>query len=188
MDLFQQLGQLIEGIDRVLVALGIRRIGMGFDEQAIAASSDGSARQSRDELALSSRGIAQSSGELHGMGRVKAHRKAKALHNGNRPHIGDEIVVPKRGAAICQNDFFIPGGEDFLDGIFHVPRRHELPFLYIDHSAGPCSSKKQIGLSAEKGGDLQDVAYLTCSRCLFGGVDVGEHRNAKLFFDPAEDL
>ncbi len=71
--------------------------------------------------------------------------------------------------------------------MLHVPGREKLPLLDIDRAAGARRGDEQIGLAAEKGGDLQDVDSLRGHRALRAFVDVGQHGQARGLADFGED-
>ena len=71
--------------------------------------------------------------------------------------------------------------------MLHVPWREELPLLDVDRAAGARRGDEQIGLAAEKGGDLQHVDRLRGDRALRGLMHVGEHRKAKRLANFRED-
>jgi hypothetical protein len=48
-------------------------------------------------------------------------------------------------------------GAHFVGDVHRVPRRKELAFLHIDRAAGFRSGFKQVGLTAQKRGDLQQI-------------------------------
>ena len=53
------------------------------------------------------------------------------------------------------------------------------PFLMFTGLAGPCGRDQQIGLTAQKRRNLQDVDHLGGDRRVRRLVDVGEHRQAR---------
>ena len=58
----------------------------------------------------------------------------------------------------------------------HVPGREELALLDIDRAPGLRGGDQQVGLAAEKGGNLEHVHRLGDRRALVLAVHVGEHR------------
>ena len=67
----------------------------------------------------------------------------------------------------------IAGGADLVHHRLHIPGGQELALLDIDHLAGLGRGHQQVGLAAEKGGNLQDVQDLGGGRHLGDLVDVG---------------
>ena len=86
---------------------------MRFDEKAVRARRQRGAGQHRRKFALAGRFVAAAAGQLHGMRRVKNHREPEALHDWNRAHVGHEIVVAERRAALGEQDFFAPARRAF---------------------------------------------------------------------------
>ena len=71
--------------------------------------------------------------------------------------------------------------------MLHVPRREELTLLDVDRAARMRRGDKQIGLAAEKSGNLQHVDRLRGDRALRGLVHVGEHGKAERLANFRED-
>jgi hypothetical protein len=65
------------------------------------------------------------------------------------------------------------------DHVFHVARREELAFLYIDRLAGGRHRVDEIGLPAQEGRCLQHVNHAGHARRLVGGMHIGQHRHAE---------
>ena len=78
-------------------------------------------------------------------------------------------------------------GAHFVGDVHRVPRRKELTFLHIDRAAGLCGGFEQVGLTAQKRGDLQQVDKLRGDFGLLGGVDVGRDRHAELLANFSKD-
>ncbi len=161
---------------------------MGFDEEGVGAGGDGGFGEGGDEFALAAGGGAESAGEHGGMGGIKTDGEAKLLHDGNGAHVADEIVVAKRGAALSEDDARGAAGGEFFDDVFHVPRREELPFFDVDGGGRLRGGGEEIGLAAEKGGDLDDVANSANKGSFFGRVDVGDDGEIEFPLDALEDF
>ncbi len=101
---------------------------------------------------------------------------------GNERHIDDEILVAEAGAAFGENNFLIAGRGDFFGSVADVPGREELAFFEIDDAAGFAGGFEQIGLAAEEGRDLKDVADFGGARDLRDVMNIGEHGDADGFF------
>jgi hypothetical protein len=69
----------------------------------------------------------------------------------------------------------------------HIPWRQELPLLDIDRLAGARGGNEKIGLTAEKGGDLQDVHHLCGRGALVGLMHVGDDGKAERLLNLGED-
>ena len=61
----------------------------------------------------------------------------------------------------------------FADHVNHVVGREELALLHVDHLAGGGGGEQQVSLTAQVGGDLQNVANLGHGGALAGIVNVG---------------
>ena len=62
--------------------------------------------------------------------------------------------------------------------MFCVPRGEKLPLLDVDSSSGLRCGDEQIGLSAQEGGDLEDVYDLCNWAAVLGEVDGRHDRDA----------
>jgi len=97
---------------------------------------------------------------------VKNDREAGTLHQRNRTHVSDEIVVAERRAAFRKQDF----SRTRAPGFFRPPAPFRLKIgmalLQIDDPSGYGGSFNQIRLPAEKRRNLQDVHDLpTTAAC-----------------------
>ena len=81
----------------------------------------------------------------------------------------------------------LPVEANFLDAVVHVLGRDELAFLHVDGAAGFAGGDEQVGLTAEEGGNLEDVAGLGDGCAVRGLVDIGEDGKVRLFGDAAQD-
>ena len=108
---------------------------------------------------------------------VEHHRKTQRLHDRKRTHVNHKVMVAERGSPLYQD---YPAGAAFLDLAgdgSHVFRGHELPFFDEHRLPGTAAGERQVGLTAEKRGNLQDINNRPGSFRFFGGVYIGEHRN-----------
>ena len=62
------------------------------------------------------------------------------------------------------------------------------PLLDVDRCAGFAGGQQQVGLAAQEGGDLEDVAGLGRGRAVVGRVHIGQHRAADARADLGEDI
>src|SRR3989441_10553042 len=74
----------------------------------------------------------------------------------------------------------------FVDGIFHLPGRQELPLLDVDRLSAPPRRQEQVGLAAEERRYLEYVKDLGRRFRLGGLVDVGQYRDSDLRPDRVE--
>ena len=112
------------------------------------------------------------------MRRVHHDRVSGLRHLRQAAHVGDQRVVPKRGAAFCEQDALVAGGFNLGDDIGHVPRGQKLAFLHIDDLARIACGQQHIGLAAQEGGDLQDVHCFGGDGTLGFGVNIRQNRHA----------
>ena len=80
-----------------------------------------------------------------------------------------------------------PKARSFAGDVDGVPRREELAFLDVHRAAGLGGGFEQVGLAAEKGGDLQQIDVFGGDVRLLGGVDVGGDGHAEFLGDFTED-
>ena len=166
---------------------------MGFHEQARDARRDCGAREHRHKFALPARARPLPARQLHAVGRVEHHRAAGFAHDRQAAHVGDQIVVAERGAALAHHDrLFVDAGRlgraaRLVDDIDHVVRRHELRFLDVDRLARGSDGVDEVGLAGEEGGRLEHVDDLGDRRDLRDVVDVGQDRHAERVADFLED-
>ncbi len=110
------------------------------------------------------------------------------MHDGDGAHVADEIVVAKGSSSVGEDDFFLAAGKELVDDVFHLEGREKLPFFHIDGGRALPSCNNEVGLAAEKGGDLDDVADGAGDGGFFGGVDVGEDGEVEFALDAGEDF
>src|ERR1700757_1369155 len=99
------------------------------------------------------------------MGCVENHRSEFA-HDGERPHVDDQVVVSETRSALSQKYLCVASVTALFHRVTHIPRRIELPFLNVHRASAQGGGNDEIGLAAEKGGNLQngrdlgDFAYM----------------------------
>ena len=95
------------------------------------------------------------------MGRVEHHRAAGLAHDREAAHVGNEVVVAERGAALADHDrLFVDAGRlgrvpRLVDDVLHVVRRHELRLLDVHRLARRRDRVDEIGLAGEEGRRLE---------------------------------
>ena len=162
---------------------------MGFHEEPGDTSRHRGTRQHGHEFTLPSARCALPAGQLHRVGRVEHHRATGVAHDGQRAHIGNQIVVAERDAAFAHHDVVRTTRlTRLVDHVFHVTGREKLPLLDIDRLAGACHGVNEISLTAKKGRRLQYVNRCRNGRDLFDGVHIGQHRHTEFFFYGGENL
>ena len=74
---------------------------------------------------------------------------------GEVPHVDDEVAVAEKRSALGDRDVVASATAHLLDRACHRLGGHPLPLLHVDRPAGATGRDQQIGLPAEKCGDLQ---------------------------------
>ena len=119
---------------------------------------------------------------------VEHHRRAGVAHDGQRAHVGDEIVVAEGEAALAHHDLLVAGGTRLVDHVLHFPGREELALLDVDRLALRADVDDEVGLAHQEGRRLHDVDHARH----FGErrvlVHVGEHRHADLLLHVLQHL
>src|ERR1044071_3784700 len=127
---------------------------MDFHKQPVDAGRDAGAREMRDILRLTSGTLALASWELKAVRDIEHDRTSEALHDWEAAEVDDEIVITEGAAPFCEHHLVVSSFAEFLDHIAHFPRCQELALLHIDDFPGVRGRHEQIGLSAEKRGNL----------------------------------
>jgi len=92
--------------------------------------------------------------------RIEDDRVSEAPHDGEAAHVDDEVIVAEGRAALGQQNGLVALRQDLVDDVLHVARRHELSLLDVHRLARRRRRQDQIGLPAEKGGNLDHVEDL----------------------------
>src|SRR5258707_3108119 len=122
------------------------------------------------------------------MCRIENNAITCAAHPVKRAHVGDEVVMPKGGAALGEAKLRVAEGDQFLGNVSHIPRREELTFFYVNRTTRLGSGTQQIRLPAEERRDLQHVDPLPDNLSFSRGMDIGCHRNLQLAPDLRENI
>src|SRR4029450_11936413 len=109
-------------------------------------------------------------------------------HPVERAHVGDEVVIPKGGAALGEAELCVAEGDQFLGDVSHIPRCEELAFFYVNRTTRLGSGTQQIRLPAEERRDLQHVDLLPDNLSFSRGMDIGCHRNLQFAPDVCENI
>ena len=131
--------------------------------------------------------------QLHAMGRVEHDRATGLAHDGEAAHVGDEIVVAERGAALADHDrLFVDAGAwaalRALSTTFSMScGAMNCAFLMLTGLPRRRDRMDEIGLAGEEGRRLQHVDDLGDRLDLRNVVDVGQDRHAELVADLGED-
>src|SRR3546814_15470589 len=90
-----------------------------------------------------------------------------------------ELRIIDWSSDVCSSDL-VAGFAELLDDVADLARAEELRFLDVDDAAGFCERHHEVGLSREKGRELQNVDDFGDWRGLPGLVHVGDQRYAEL--------
>ena len=113
--------------------------------------------------------------ELDAVGGVEYGGVTVPGHDRERAHVDDEVLVAKGRSALGLPDLGAASVPKLGDHMEHFLRGQELALLDVDNAAGRRRREQQVGLAAEKGGDLQDVADGRNVVHLGHFVDIGQH-------------
>ncbi len=102
--------------------------------------------------------------------------------------IHHEIVVAEAVATLGEPYFAGTAIQSLLNRILHISSAEELSLLDVDYLAGLGSRYEQVGLAAEEGWYLEDIAYLARSFSLIALVDIGGDAKSVFRLDIAEHL
>ena len=128
------------------------------------------------------------------MGGIKHHRSAGFAHDGQAAHIGHQVVVAERSAALAGHELvgrqpgFLGSSTGLVDDVDHVVRCQELALLDIDRLARLRTGADEVGLAAQEGRRLQHIHHGGHGLDLVDLVDVGEDRHADFLLDLGQDL
>src|SRR5262249_27746111 len=109
---------------------------MRLQKDSIYSCGNAGSRQRLDEFWLAATGVSLSSPQLHRMRYVENHRISRLFQNRERTKIYHQVLVAKRSTALGQNNVPVAGGLDFLNRVFHVPRRNELRLFDVYDAPG----------------------------------------------------
>src|SRR5438552_12360923 len=90
---------------------------------------------------------------------VEDDRETGLAQDRNRAHVSDQIVVTECGSSLGDENLTAAGVNRLFYDPRHLRRREKLALLEIYDPAGAHRSVDQVGLTAEKGGDLQDIGH-----------------------------
>ncbi len=172
-ELLKEGFQLVEGNLVGAVGEGFGGVGVGLDEDSVAAGGDSGAGEDRGEDAVATGAGALSAGALDGVGGVEDSAVAEFAHPVERSHIGHQVLIAKGGAAFSKKEILAADAEQFVGDVLDVPGGHELAFFDVDGPTGFAGGEDEVGLAGEEGGDLEEVDEFGGLLGFFGAVDVG---------------
>ena len=125
---------------------------------------------------------------LHTVGAVHNHCGDNLLHLGDVAEIHHQIVVAEATAPFGEPSLSRAAIEGFLHRIAHVAAREELGFLDVDRLSRLGRCEQQVGLAAEEGRNLDNIAYLPHRLCLPTLMNVGGDTQSILVLHVAQHL
>ena len=161
---------------------------MHLEEVACGTEGLGSQGHLRHKTAVTARLAVAASRALHTVGAVHDDCRHEFQHVGNVAEIDHEVVIAHHVAALCQPYILGTGLAGFLYRIFHVLATQELGFLDVDRPPGLGSSHEQIGLTAEEGGYLDNIADFADGRGLTTLVNIGQQAQTVLCLNVGQHL
>jgi hypothetical protein len=164
-----------------------RRVRMRLHEQPGNAGRGRRTRQHGNELPLPTGGASPAARQLHGMGGIENHRATGIAQHRQAAHVGHQVVVAEREAALADQDVVVAGRAGLVDDVPHLPGREKLPLLDVHRSSLRRDVDDEIRLPAEESRCLQDVDD---GRDFGQGrvfVHIRQHRNAQLLLHLAQD-
>lgn len=176
-------GNLAGGIGDRLV-----RLWVSLEEDAVGTGGEGGAGEGGDVFALTAAHASGSTGELHAMACVDDSGVLICTHDAKTTHVDHKVLIPKGAAAFGLPDFGGIRCFKFFHYKLHFLRREELTLLDVDSARGFSGGEKQVGLTAEEGGDLEDIDDRTDRFALLGQVDVCNGFEAVFFLNRLKDF
>jgi|SRR5579872_2485408 len=165
---------------------------MDFHEDSIHPGGSGGARQDWNEFRLPSADCrlvlvaVRGRGKLYGMSRIEDDRR-ELPHDSERAHVNNKVVISEAGPSLGHKDAIVSRGFAFLDDVFHIPRRHELAFFDVDHALAHGGSDHQVGLAAEKSGNLENVGDFGNLADVGDLMHIGEHGHVDFLLNFFQD-
>ena len=108
----------------------------------------------------------------------KTTGQSETPHRWNRAHVGHEVVVPERRAALREQEFFRARAPGLFHDLAHFRRRKELAFFQVHDLARGHGGFNQIRLAAEESGNLQNVHDFARDGGVRFVMNVGQDRHA----------
>ncbi len=171
---------------------------MAFDEEGVHTDRGGGFGELEGSVGSAS-GLFARAGELGGVGDIEADRWGAEIgeggaiefhHVGDADEVVDEAVVAKEGASLGEHDVLASCFGGLADRADHFAGGEELALFDVEcfvvcfACLGGCDD--EIGLSAQEGGDLDEIDDAGDLLGLFGRVDVGGGGDIEFLFDGGE--
>ena len=117
-------------------------------KQRVDLRAHGGPDQVRDEFPLAAAGGSETPGHLYTVGGVKTDGITGLFHDAKASHIGHQHIVTHKRASVGEDNLPIASGLHLEDGVFHVPRAHELSLLDVDGQPGFSGGQQKMALAA----------------------------------------
>ena len=169
------------------VGRSLGRIFVGLEKNTVGPGRDRGGREHGCEFAVPGGAIAAAARTLHGMGGVEDQGEALGADPRDGAHVGHEVIVAEGCAALGEEEAAAAHGTEFARDGFDFAGREELALLHVDGTAAGSRGGDQIGLTAEEGGDLQEVDMACGDGDFFRLVDVGGDVQAEVAADGGEN-
>ena len=159
---------------------------MGLDEDAVGTGRHGRAGHVGDELGAATGHAGGLVGLLQAVGQVHDGR-GEGPHGGEATEVDHEVLVAEGGAAFGDPRLAVAAVVHLGHGVLHGLCAEELALLDVDHLAGLRCGDDQVGLAAEKGGNLQDIDVGRGEDALLSGVDIRGDGESEPLADGGQD-
>ena len=160
---------------------------MDLGKDRICTGSEGRRGEHSHGSPISTRLMACGSRFLIGMRGVKANRP-KASHGFKPAKVHHEVSVAKGCASFSQEHTRRSCTHEFLHHILHVFRSEKLALFYVDGLARLACGDQQVGLTAQEGGDLQQVGDFRYGSGLIRVMYIGGYTYFQRVFYLLKDL
>src|SRR4030095_11956577 len=114
----------------------------------------------RNVFGLAAGALSLTAGQLQAVSHIEHYRASERSHDGERPKVHDQVVIPKRSSTLGKEKPIAAGLACLVHNVLHLPGREKLSLLYIHDSACPGRGNNQVGLSAEKRWNLKNIDNL----------------------------
>ena len=142
---------------RRCVAESLIRIIVNFKKQSVGPRGHSGAGQRHRESPLARRYPFTRAGELQAMRDIKNNGVPELAQHAEAFEIDDQVVVAETRAPLGEKELSITFRFDLFDDVPNVPGSQKLTLLNIQGFACRSSAEQQIGLTAQKGGNLDSV-------------------------------
>ena len=155
---------------------------MNFHKESIHSACCRRTCKIRNHIPLPAGYRTHSARQLHTVGSIIDNRITKLPHYRERTHVYYKIMITKRYTSFGDGQIGIMSFFHFIQHVFHIFRRHELSFFYIYRFSCHRRPVNQIGLAAEKCGNLKHIQHFRGLFQLSHIMHIGKHRHIQFLF------